>query len=98
MAEAVIIKPGSSGKANWSVLLGAAFIMATSAIGPGFLTQTAVFTEKFGANFAFAKSLDQKTFANTFPFQPRCYEGLWITKARKIVSERRRACLFTPSL
>lgn len=54
MAEAVIIKPGSSGKANWSVLLGAAFIMATSAIGPGFLTQTAVFTEKFGANFAFA--------------------------------------------
>lgn len=41
-------------KRNWSVLLGAAFIMATSAIGPGFLTQTAVFTEKFQANFAFA--------------------------------------------
>lgn len=39
---------------NWSVLLGAAFIMATSAIGPGFLTQTAVFTEQFKANFAFA--------------------------------------------
>lgn len=41
-------------KRNWSVLLGAAFIMATSAIGPGFLTQTAVFTEKFRADFAFA--------------------------------------------
>ncbi len=54
MAEAVIIKSDSSGKTNWSVLMGAAFIMATSAIGPGFLTQTAVFTEKFGANFAFA--------------------------------------------
>ena len=27
-------------------LIGAAFLMATSAIGPGFLTQTAVFTEK----------------------------------------------------
>ncbi len=28
--------------------------MATSAIGPAFLTQTAIFTEKFHANFAFA--------------------------------------------
>ncbi len=34
-------------------LLGAAFLMATSAIGPGFLTQTAVFTEKFKRDFAF---------------------------------------------
>ncbi|MCS6809186.1 MAG: divalent metal cation transporter [Bacteroidota bacterium] len=31
---------------------GAALLMATSAIGPGFLTQTAVFTQKFGANIA----------------------------------------------
>ncbi|WP_319403307.1 NRAMP family divalent metal transporter [uncultured Anaeromusa sp.] len=54
MAEPVISKTGGSGKTNWSVLLGAAFIMATSAIGPGFLTQTAVFTQKFGADFAFA--------------------------------------------
>lgn len=54
MAEPVISKPGVSTKTNWSVLLGAAFIMATSAIGPGFLTQTTVFTEKFQANFAFA--------------------------------------------
>lgn len=35
-------------------IIGAAFLMATSAVGPGFLTQTAVFTEKFGSNFAFA--------------------------------------------
>src|SRR3954470_14580605 len=35
-------------------LIGAAFLMATSAIGPGFLTQTAVFTERLGASFAFA--------------------------------------------
>jgi Mn2+/Fe2+ NRAMP family transporter len=38
---------------NWSVLIGAAFLMASSAIGPGFLTQTAVFTEQLGASFAF---------------------------------------------
>src|ERR671930_2743333 len=36
------------------VLLGAAFLMATSAIGPGFLTQTAVFTERLGPSFGFA--------------------------------------------
>jgi Mn2+/Fe2+ NRAMP family transporter len=36
------------------VTWGAAFLMATSAIGPGFLTQTAVFTQAFGADFAFA--------------------------------------------
>lgn len=36
------------------VLAGAAFLMATSAIGPGFLTQTAVFTESLRADFAFA--------------------------------------------
>ena len=37
-----------------SALIGAAFLMATSAIGPGFLTQTAVFTERLGASFGFA--------------------------------------------
>ncbi len=40
-------------KYNWSVLVGAAFLMATSAIGPGFLTQTAVFTAQLGASFGF---------------------------------------------
>ncbi|RZK39798.1 MAG: divalent metal cation transporter [Pedobacter sp.] len=38
---------------NWSILLGAAFLMASSAMGPGFLTQTAFFTEQLGASFAF---------------------------------------------
>jgi Mn2+/Fe2+ NRAMP family transporter len=38
---------------NWSILIGAAFLMASSAIGPGFLTQTAVFTEQLGASFGF---------------------------------------------
>lgn len=34
-------------------ILGAAFLMATSAVGPGFLTQTASFTANLGASFAF---------------------------------------------
>ena len=40
-------------KVNWSILIGAAFLMASSAIGPGFLTQTAVFTAELGASFGF---------------------------------------------
>ncbi len=38
---------------NWGALLGAAFLMATSAVGPGFLTQTTVFTQQLGASFGF---------------------------------------------
>lgn len=34
-------------------LIGAAFLMATSAIGPGFLTQTSKFTGDYGASFGF---------------------------------------------
>lgn len=34
-------------------ITGAAFLMATSAIGPGFLTQTAVFTNQLAASFGF---------------------------------------------
>lgn len=37
-----------------SIILGAIFLMATSAIGPAFLTQTAVFTDKFKSSFAWA--------------------------------------------
>jgi Mn2+/Fe2+ NRAMP family transporter len=44
---------GSTGSRR-SALLGAAFLMATSAIGPGFLTQTALFTSQLGASFGFA--------------------------------------------
>jgi Mn2+/Fe2+ NRAMP family transporter len=40
-------------KLNGQVLLGAAFLMATSAVGPGFLTQTTVFTQTLGASFGF---------------------------------------------
>ena len=40
-------------KKSGGALLGAAFLMATSAIGPGFLTQTANFSGKHGASFGF---------------------------------------------
>ncbi|GAB3696215.1 NRAMP family divalent metal transporter [Saccharopolyspora tripterygii] len=43
---------GSKGRR--STLLGAVFLMATSAIGPGFITQTTQFTVQLGAAFAFA--------------------------------------------
>lgn len=36
-------------KVSNSVLLGAAFLMATSAIGPGFLTQTTVTQQSKGS-------------------------------------------------
>lgn len=36
-----------------SAILGAAFLMATSAIGPGFLTQTSLFTEQLLTSFGF---------------------------------------------
>lgn len=43
----------SEKKKNGGALLGAAFLMATSAIGPGFLTQTSKFTSDFQASFGF---------------------------------------------
>lgn len=46
-------KPKMTG-AQRRLLFGAVFLMATSAIGPAFLTQTAVFTEQYLASFAFA--------------------------------------------
>ncbi|PSW11401.1 hypothetical protein C9I98_24450 [Photobacterium sanctipauli] len=59
--EKVIQQPASGsipqqpaqGRFNWSLIMGAAFLMATSAVGPGFLTQTTVFTQTLGASFAF---------------------------------------------
>ena len=44
----------AAGHARRGALLGAMFLMATSAIGPGFITQTTVFTAELGAAFAFA--------------------------------------------
>lgn len=40
-------------KTNKTLLLGAAFLMATSAIGPGFLMQTTVYTQSLAASFGF---------------------------------------------
>lgn len=40
-------------KKSGGALLGAAFLMATSAIGPGFLTQTAKFTSDYQSSFGF---------------------------------------------
>ncbi|MBS3178230.1 MULTISPECIES: NRAMP family divalent metal transporter [unclassified Pseudoclavibacter] len=40
-------------RARRTSLVGALFLMATSAIGPGFITQTATFTQQLGAAFAF---------------------------------------------
>src|SRR5436305_9614539 len=36
-----------------SAILGAAFLMANSSIGPGFLTQTTVFTQQLLTSFGF---------------------------------------------
>ena len=41
-------------RARSAAIMGAAFLMATSAVGPGFLTQTTVFTARLGASFGFA--------------------------------------------
>ena len=40
-------------KSRRSSIIAAIFLMATSAIGPGFITQTATFTTKLGPAFAF---------------------------------------------
>lgn len=49
--QQVVSKKGKGTKAG---LLGAIFLMATSAIGPGFIVQTTAFTVQLGAAFAFA--------------------------------------------
>ncbi|MEK5146958.1 NRAMP family divalent metal transporter [Psychrobacillus sp. FSL K6-4615] len=53
MSKKNIIAVNSNKKVTNSVLLGAAFLMATSSIGPGFLTQTTVFTQQLAASFGF---------------------------------------------
>jgi Mn2+/Fe2+ NRAMP family transporter len=40
-------------KSTKSALMGAAFLMATSAIGPGFITQTTLFTQQLLTSFGF---------------------------------------------
>jgi len=48
------MKPDEPPRSARVALLGAMFLMATSAIGPGFITQTTQFTAQLGAAFAFA--------------------------------------------
>ena len=47
-------KPKKLKDKHRSALLGAMFLMATSAVGPGFIVQTTTFTVQLGAAFAFA--------------------------------------------
>ncbi|MBQ2201825.1 MAG: divalent metal cation transporter [Clostridia bacterium] len=63
---------------NRGTLIGAAFLMATSAIGPGFLTQTAVFTGSLGASFGFVilLSLVLSLVAQLNIWRVLCYAGL----------------------
>jgi Mn2+/Fe2+ NRAMP family transporter len=52
-AVATVEDPRSARRSRRTALIGAVFLMATSAIGPGFITQTTNFTAKLGAAFAF---------------------------------------------
>ena len=52
--SAETIAPAKNPPRGLGAMAGAMFLMATSAIGPGFLTQTSVFTVQMGAAFAFA--------------------------------------------
>ena len=47
-------KKMTKSRSSRSIAMGAAFLMAMAAVGPGFLTQTATFTGQMGANFGFA--------------------------------------------
>ncbi|MFD0900053.1 NRAMP family divalent metal transporter [Actinomadura sediminis] len=46
--------PAPPDRSRRGAVIGAMFLMATSAIGPGFITQTTVFTAQLGAAMAFA--------------------------------------------
>src|SRR5882757_3045326 len=53
-SETAPAAPSAMKAGTRSTLIGAMFLMATSAIGPGFITQTTTFTVQLGAAFAFA--------------------------------------------
>lgn len=65
-------------KKSSGAILGAAFLMATSAIGPGFLTQTATFTNSLGASFGFVilVSVLMAAFAQVNIWRVLCVSGL----------------------
>ncbi|WP_237225114.1 NRAMP family divalent metal transporter [Rothia nasisuis] len=52
--RAPVTAQDQASKGRRAALLGSLFLMATSAIGPGFITQTGQFTYQMGAAFAFA--------------------------------------------
>ncbi|WP_233197753.1 NRAMP family divalent metal transporter [Cryobacterium sp. Y57] len=54
MATTTTRKPEKLKNKHRGALLGAMFLMATSAVGPGFIVQTTTFTVQLGAAFAFA--------------------------------------------
>ena len=54
MPEKMMSTATSTGSGRRAALLGAMFLMATSAIGPGFITQTTAFTVQLGAAMVFA--------------------------------------------
>lgn len=54
MADALVTPKDQAAQGRRTALLGSLFLMATSAIGPGFITQTGQFTYTLGAAFAFA--------------------------------------------
>ena len=68
----------SNTKKSGGALLGAAFLMATSAIGPGFLTQTATFTGQHGASFGFVilVSIMMSAIAQINIWRVLCVSGL----------------------
>lgn len=65
-------------KNNLSIVLGAALLMATSAVGPSFLTQSVLFTEQYGATFGFAIliSLLMSVVVQLTIFRVICMSGL----------------------
>ena len=65
-------------KKNTGAILGAAFLMATSAIGPGFLTQTATFTGNLNSSFGFVilVSVLLAAFAQINIWRVLCVSGL----------------------
>ncbi|MBK4215228.1 divalent metal cation transporter [Paracoccus caeni] len=54
MSEPAPTSPSAASATMRGGFMAAIFLMATSAIGPGFITQTATFTAQLGAAFAFA--------------------------------------------
>lgn len=52
-SDKINLKKPFLGRGLGGPILGAAFLMATSAIGPGFLTQTSLFTEQLLTSFGF---------------------------------------------